>query len=133
MNEQNQAHGRVLEEMIRHMQAHQETLYKLAEASEARMDRTNDMICKLTETTARTQEMQERIISRCTGYLDALIKNRDELLEQNKTLIRLHEQDLADKRQLHNEIIENRDKIFEMIDKLVHATRHSPAVENVIR
>lgn len=133
-----EAHGRVLKDLVQIMRLHLENLYKhedellkLQTASEARMDRTNDMVCKLAETTARTQREQERVLEKTTHYIDELIKSRNDLQEQNKMLLRLHEQDLNDKRMLHREIIENRDKIFEMIDKLVHATQsHAATVEN---
>lgn len=57
--------------------------------SESRMDRTNEMVFKLAESTDSMVHCQEHITDEYIRQIEALRKNRDEILWQNKLLLHL--------------------------------------------
>lgn len=87
----------------------------LAEASEARIDRTNEMVCKMADTMQHNHSILETITKEYTKHLGDLTACRDNLIEQNKVLLNLHQQDLQDKRDMRREITDTRDRIFELL------------------
>lgn len=64
-------------------------LIVLLSKSESRMDRTNEMVFKLAESTDAMVHCQEHITDEYIRQIEALRKNRDEILQQNKLLLHL--------------------------------------------
>lgn len=64
-------------------------LIVLLTKSESRMDRTNEMVFKLAESTDSMVHCQEHITDEYIQQIEALRKNRDEILRQNKLLLHL--------------------------------------------
>ena len=64
-------------------------LIVLLTKSESRMDRTNEMVFKLAESTDSMVHYQEHITDEYIRQIEALRKNRDEILRQNKLLLHL--------------------------------------------
>lgn len=64
-------------------------LIVLLTKSESRMDRTNEMVFKLAESTDSMVHCQEHITDEYIRQIEALKKNRDEILRQNKLLLHL--------------------------------------------
>jgi len=110
------------------LQRHLEAQYRLQEQSEARIDRTNEMVCKLAEAAGNAVRMLESVTTTYERHLTTLTDCRDALLAQNNTLIRLHEQDIASNRELRHEVMSTRDRLFELIEKMSHNNR--PSIEN---
>lgn len=64
-------------------------LIVLLTKSESRMDRTNEMVFKLSESADAMVHCQEHITDEYIRQIEALRKNRDEILQQNKLLLHL--------------------------------------------
>lgn len=64
-------------------------LIVLLTKSESRMDRTNEMVFKLAVSTDSMVHCQEHITDEYIRQIEALRKNRDEILWQNKLLLHL--------------------------------------------
>jgi len=73
----------------------EETLLLLLEKSEQRIDRTNEMICKLADATSTMNSTLLLITKEYTRQLDKLQKCRDNLAKLNEDLIKENEKLLA--------------------------------------
>lgn len=120
----------IVQNIIASQQKHIEALASLVEKSESRIDRTNDMICKLAAITDQTQKLVVKLTEEYTRHLKNLSKCRDALLQQNETLLRMHESDVADKRELHDEIKSTSNKIFHLLNKMSLGSNAGVKIEN---
>jgi len=64
------------------------TTMRLLRESEQRIDRTNDMVCKLAAATSQIAEMHRLVTEEYIKQIDKLQDCRDKVIEQNKDLIR---------------------------------------------
>lgn len=64
---------------------------KLIERSEMRVDRTNEMICKLVRVTEANLQMLNKIVEEYTRQIGHLQQSRDELVQQNSILLKIIE------------------------------------------
>lgn len=120
----------IIQHIIEAQQKHIEALANLVEKSESRIDRTNDMICKLAAMTDQTQKLVVKLTEEYTHHLKNLSQCRDTLLQQNDTLLRMHESDVADKRELHEEIKFTSSKIFHLLNKMSLGSNAGVKIEN---
>ena len=67
----------------------QKDFFILLKRSEERIDKTNEMVCKLVETSNNMIAMLDKITAEYMRQLDKLQASRDEILAQNKMLINL--------------------------------------------
>lgn len=115
--------------LLESQQAHLDKLTVLVERSEERIDKTNEMIYRLARTAEKTQETLSNLASEYCKHLNEIKENRDAVMEQNKVLLKMHEQDMADKREMRKEMEAHRDQIFDLL-KMMSTTSKSIKVEN---
>lgn len=118
--------------IIEAQERHIARLAELMERSEARIDQTNQMIRHLVDTTQRSHTVLESVTKQYSEQLTSLSECRNALLTQNGTLIKQHEKDQAEKRELRKDMRETRDKIFELIRQQSLNVGAGVKVENII-
>lgn len=62
---------------------------ELLEQSEKRIEKTNEMVCKLANACEHNNSVVEKLINEYSMHLDGLKQNRDALAEQNGRLIQI--------------------------------------------
>lgn len=115
------------------LEAQQDYIKSLADLttkSEARIDRTNEIVYKLTLLADKNQDVVTTLTKEYSKHLGALASCRDSLIEQNRMLIKLHEQDVADKREMRAQINDNANKIFALLNKMSTHQGQGVKVEN---
>lgn len=118
-----------MDEQLKRMDEHIAMLEQLIADSEERVSQTHAMIAEMSGSSRHMIEVLDRIVQMYSEQIDSLRTNVTELLEHNKVLMSAHIRDTELNRELHNQLQQNTDRLFQIIDRLTLA---KPSVSNNI-